>query len=161
MPRVLVLGSFVLALAALMAPAAPAHACGGPIRERVEVDPARAVVDAHFAALARGDGKAARALWSNKARVLSYDADGAVATREPVRKALRRWLAARDGLSWQVIEVAPPTTRGVVTVRVEVTWNGATYDDVLTVAPVGAAGALVITTKTSRPRATSAVASPY
>src|SRR5687768_8348178 len=117
----------IVALATIVAVPRAARACGGtysyeaPTRDQQ----ARAVVEAHFAALAGGDADAVARLWSRSAKVTSVAADGTRTTR-PMRKALRKWLAHREGLTWEIgaIDVRDD---GRVVVKLKVTWNGAVY----------------------------------
>ncbi len=136
------LTSLALTLGAV-APAAPAFACGDTQQQDDSLDKATAVVEAHFAAVAAGDAKAVRKLWSKKARVTSNDKSISV------KKAIKKWIARRDGMSWQ-IESVTPTFAGVE-VRATVTWDGTVYDDVMTLAP-NAAGKLIIVSKATEAR---------
>jgi hypothetical protein len=156
--------SITLSITSAAVAAAPALACGGggATETRLgQVSPlatdARELVEAHFAALARGDQKAVRRLWSKRPAIVSYAADGS-SKRLGFRAALRRWVAKRDGMTWQVVS-ADPRTDGGIDVRVTVTWGGAAYDDVLTVMPDGE-GTLRLIAKTTRPQATELAVAP-
>jgi hypothetical protein len=139
----------IVALTTVLAVPRAARACGdthafeAPTRDQQ----ARAVVEAHFAALAGGDATAVSRLWSRTAKVTTVAADGTRTTR-PLKKALRKWLAHRDGLRWEIgaIDVRDD---GRVVVKLKVTWNGAEYTDLLTLR--GADDELVIVAKLSRP----------
>jgi hypothetical protein len=90
---------------------------------------ARAVVEAHFTALADGDAAAAKALWSKSAKVTSYAADG-TRTSQKVAQAIARWIEHPEGMSWK-IDMVKTRADGTVVVRARVVWNGAAYVDVL------------------------------
>lgn len=122
------LASLTLALAA--APPAPAHACGDYQQaEPTLTERAVTAVDAQFAALAAGKASAVKKLWSRDARVTSRTPAGK-SHSIAARKLLKRWLANRDGLRWQIESAVEVDGRAEV--HVTVTWNGAIYDDVLT-----------------------------
>lgn len=108
-------------------------------------DDARAVVEAHFTALADGDAAAVKALWTKSARVTSVTADG-TRTNQKVAKALKRWLEHPDGMTWE-IDMVKPRSDGSIVVRANVVWNGAGYVDVLWLKKSG--GKLRITAKQS------------
>lgn len=155
-----------LALSLLTAAAAPraAHACG-PKTARLTVkhqptraERARDVIEAHFAAIGRGDAKAARALWEQKAKIRSIDAAGKVRTQK-LGKALARWIDKRDGLSWTIGSVTEHG-EGDIKVEVSVTWNGAVFDDVLWLRE-GDAGKLKLFAKKSSPHAAEPPAFSY
>lgn len=156
-----------LSLSLLTAAAAPraAHACG-PDTARLTVkheptreDRVREVVEAHFAAVARGDSKAARALWDPKAKIRSLDGTGKVVRTLGLRKALRRWIEKREGMSWK-IGLITEQTGGAFDVQVAVTWDGVVYQDVL-VLREDDAGKLVLVAKSSTPRLAERPRSPY
>ena len=89
---------------------------------------ARTLVRLHFTALAEGDRAGLASLWSPSAEVTSRA--GKTTTVTPIRQALRRWIAAREGLTW-TIEDAGVLAEGSVWVVARVTWNGASYRDIL------------------------------
>jgi hypothetical protein len=89
---------------------------------------ARLVVNAHFRALEAGDTKALDKLWVRSATATSRSSAGETVT--PIRRALRRWVAKRDGMSWRMGDIGV-LTDGRVFVTARVTWNGGTYNDVL------------------------------
>ncbi len=146
--------SLALTLAAA-APALPAEACGGyaraPSAQQVAAEAAaRAAVEAHFAALAKGDAKAVRKVWAPTAVISSFSVDGKVTRTERLGKALPRWLRAREGLTWTVND-AYAAGDGTISITVDVAWDGAKYADVLTLAEVD--GRWRITAKASHRQA--------
>ncbi|HUQ07292.1 MAG TPA: nuclear transport factor 2 family protein [Kofleriaceae bacterium] len=107
----------------------------------------RSVIEQHFTALAAGDAKAVRALWTRDARVVSIDAAGTPKTQK-LAPALTRWLSHHDDLQWEIVTIAPITDSDFeVTARV--TWNGAVFDDTLRVVKNGRR--MLIRHKSSRP----------
>jgi len=154
-----ILAAFALSLAA--APAAPAHACGGDMQSEADrlIERAAATVDASFAAIAAGDTKAFKKLWSRDARVTSKNASGkGQAHSSSVKKALKKWLARRAEMSWTVESVTP--TFDGAEVHATVTWAGTTYDDVLQLRDLGD-GRMVIIDKVTTARAAVEASSGY
>lgn len=144
--------AMLLAAAALSfaaAPAAPAHACGDTHQpDHGIVERATATVDASFAAIAAGNTKAFKKLWSKAARVTSIAPSGKSSSMS-VAKAVKRWMKRLDGFAWTVVSVTP--TQAGAEVHATVTWNGTTYDDVLMLKDYG--DRLVIMDKTTTARA--------
>lgn len=89
---------------------------------------ARSLVNQHFDALRDGDTKALDRLWVRSATATSRA--GGSETVTPIRRALRRWVAKRDGMTWTLDE-AGVLADGRVFVTANVTWNGGAYYDVL------------------------------
>jgi len=165
MARSLVLGSLALTLATLIAP--PAFACGDPTHDGVALGvrddsvAAAELVQHHFELLAAGEAKAVRKLWAKDAKIRSFTAEGTLIRSRALRPALKRWLRDREGMTW-TIESTALRFDGDVDVQVTVTWNGATYDDKITVHRDDR-GRLVIVAKDTfaRPAPARKAASPY
>lgn len=127
--------------------AAPVGAQG--VETRAEL--ARAAVDAHFNALTRGDGAAVKALWTRDARITSVDAEGKSVTRR-LAPALRRWMAHREGIAWEITRVRH-IDEDEVEVFARVTWNGSEFDDRIRLR-IDRRGKARIARKSSRPSVT-------
>lgn len=132
--------------AALARRAAPVHETRADMLAR-RTAAARATVERHLTALAAGDAKAVRAEWTRDARVTSIGADG-ISTKQTLAVALDRWLEHPEGISWKIRGTTTISDRELEVI-VQVTWNGATYDDRLRVVKSG--NAMRIHHKTSRP----------
>jgi hypothetical protein len=89
---------------------------------------ARGLASVHFAALASGDTKTLDRIWVRSATSTSRSGANEIVT--PIRRAVRRWVAKRDGMTWALDE-AGVLADGRVFVTANVTWNGGTFYDVL------------------------------
>ncbi len=130
------------------APAVAASAEPRSVALAARADQATGMVEAHFTALAAGDDKAVRALWTRDARITSIDGAGK-STRHKLSAALARWMSRRDGMTWTIQGVHHISDREVeVTARV--VWGGTTFDDMLRL-KVARNGSMKLAFKSSRP----------
>lgn len=112
-----------------------AAACGGYARIEYTADERAvlATVNNFFDAVARGKLRRALSDWRADAVVLFSNGGDDVVRSKP-RAALRRWIEARDGMTYQTTAYAVSELGNTASVTVSVSWNGHAYVDELSLA---------------------------